>query len=96
MCVVPDCRGGGRGRASGAAQAYIQVQEEEIADDYPLPAQYDKDCGEEMDELLMADEELLGAAVDSDCLPKRTLTNFALYNSEVRLSWWSLRWGRAC
>ena len=38
-----------------------QVREEEIADDYPLPKQYEKDAtDEETDELLLADEELLG------------------------------------
>lgn len=38
--------GGGRGGASaGSGPAYIKISEEEIADDYPLPAQYAKEVG---------------------------------------------------
>ncbi len=36
-------RGGARGRGSTAAgDAYIRISEEEIADDYPMPKQYEK------------------------------------------------------
>eukprot|EP00983_Pelagomonas_calceolata_P036582 1134186-Pelagomonas_calceolata.AAC.4 len=33
---------GGGGRKSSAAPAYIRISEQEIADDYPLPKQYNK------------------------------------------------------
>lgn len=58
---------------------FIRISEEEIAHDYPLPAQYEKE-EEEVDELMMADcIEFL----DPEQLPQRTLTDFAIYNSEV-------------
>ena len=54
---VQQARGQGGRRGSGSAQAapYIKISEEEIADDYPLPAQYKKasaprsDCQGEKD-----------------------------------------------
>ncbi|MEW5318123.1 MAG: hypothetical protein WDW38_009370 [Sanguina aurantia] len=72
--------GGGRGGASATSgPAYIKISEEEIADDYPLPAQYAKE-GEETDELVMFDEDCMD--MDPEELPKRTLTEFAIYNAE--------------
>ncbi|CAD7705413.1 unnamed protein product [Ostreobium quekettii] len=68
-----------QGPRRGAKQTYIKINEEEIADDYPFPAQYEKER-EEMDELLMADEGLLSLAPEE--LPKRILSDFAVYNSE--------------
>lgn len=59
--------------------AYIKVSEEEIADDYPFPQAYKKE-EEETDELLLADEEM--ADVDPEYLPRRLLTDFAVYNAE--------------
>ncbi|KAF5833085.1 hypothetical protein DUNSADRAFT_10703, partial [Dunaliella salina] len=41
---------GGNGRKSSAAPAYIRISEQEIADDYPLPKQYNKEV-DETDEL---------------------------------------------
>lgn len=80
---------GGRGRGGGgalqsasaaaAAAAYVQISEEEIADDYPLPAQYEK-TEEEADELLLADEDAWDLAPED--LPRRLLKDFAIYNCE--------------
>ena len=60
-------------------QAYIKVNEEEIAGEYPLPTQYVK-MEEEMDEFLLYDEELEVLAPED--LPKRTLTDYAIYNAD--------------
>lgn len=73
-------RGGSRGRGGSATAAYIKISEEEIADDYPMPAQYVKE-EEETDELVMWDEELADYALED--LPKSILTDFSLYNAEV-------------
>ena len=74
-------RGGGAGRkASGTP--YIRISEAEIADDYPLPAQYDK-VEEEVDELVLADEDVLLGGVDPESLPRRLLSDFDIYNAEV-------------
>lgn len=73
----------GRGAAAAAAAAsYIKISEEEIADDYPMPKQYEKE-DEEVDELaLLWDEEL--AVMDPEDLPRRLITDFSVYNAEVR------------
>jgi hypothetical protein len=68
-----------RARAA-AANAYLRISESEIADDYPLPQQYEA-AEEEADELLLWDEELGG--MDPEDLPKRLLDNFTIYNAEV-------------
>ena len=60
-------------------QAYIKVNEEEIAGEYPLPTQYVK-MEEEMDEFLLYDEALECLAPEE--LPKRTLTDYAIYNAD--------------
>ena len=60
-------------------QAYIKVNEEEIAGEYPLPTQYVK-LEEEMDEFLLYDEALEVLAPED--LPKRTLTDYAIYNAD--------------
>jgi hypothetical protein len=78
-CLGPRRGGGGRGRGGGGE--YIKICEEEIADDYPLPKQAVKE-GEEMDELLLFDEE--AAELDPEYLPRRMLTDFCVYNAEVR------------
>ncbi|GMH33098.1 hypothetical protein BSKO_00932 [Bryopsis sp. KO-2023] len=69
--------GAGNARKN-SKQAYIRISEEEIAHDYPLPAQYEKE-EDEMDELLMADE---CCYLEPEDLPQRILTDFAIYNSE--------------
>ncbi len=73
------------GRARSTGVAYIKVHESEIADDYPEPAQYAAE-EEEADELvLFGEEEDYGAAApDPDWLPRKTLNDFSVYNSEVR------------
>jgi len=55
----------------------ILASEEDIADDYPMPKMYDK-TEEEMDEFLMADEDV--ALMDPEFLPQRTLTDFAFFS----------------
>jgi len=47
----------------------------------PRPPQAPADV-EETDELLLWDEEM--ADVDPELLPKRLLTDFSIYNAEVR------------
>ena len=59
------------------------MHESEIADDYPAPATY-RCADEEADELLLFDAEEAAGLAPED-LPRRSLTNFALYNSEVPL-----------
>lgn len=58
-----------RGAKQAKGQAYIKISEEEIADDYPLPQQYEMP-GEEMDEFVVNGDEDLLLDVDPDCLPK--------------------------
>ncbi|KAK9918243.1 hypothetical protein WJX75_002529 [Coccomyxa subellipsoidea] len=74
-----EARGGNRRQAGRGGGVYIKINESEIADDYPEPAQYEKE-EEETDELLLLDEETLDA--DPEDLPRRLLTNFAIYNAE--------------
>jgi DNA (cytosine-5)-methyltransferase 1 len=77
-----DVEARGRGRAGppkGQSAEYIKVSEAEIADDYPAPTPYNKE-EEETDELLLYDEEL--AEYDPECLPRRLLTDFSIYNSD--------------
>ncbi|KAL4528770.1 hypothetical protein Ndes2437A_g03311 [Nannochloris sp. 'desiccata'] len=73
-------RGRGRGGPpKGQSAEYIKVSEAEIADDYPAPTPYNKE-EEETDELLLYDEEL--AECDPECLPRRLLTDFSIYNAD--------------
>jgi DNA (cytosine-5)-methyltransferase 1 len=85
-------RGRGNSTAGSAANAYVRISEQEIADDYPLPAQYEKE-EEEADELLLWDEE--GAWMDPEDLPKQLLDDFSIYNAEVGsaslMSWFTCR-----
>ncbi|CAL5224063.1 g6688 [Coccomyxa viridis] len=75
-----EARGGASNRhQAGKGAAYIKISESEIANDYPEPAQYEKE-EEETDELLLMDEEMLDAPPED--LPRRLLTNFAVYNAE--------------
>ncbi|GAX75038.1 hypothetical protein CEUSTIGMA_g2482.t1 [Chlamydomonas eustigma] len=71
--------GGRNGGAKNAASAYIRISPEEIADDYPVPASYEKE-EEEVDEMLLFDEEMVDA--DPEYLPRRVLHDFAVYNAE--------------
>ncbi|PRQ47202.1 putative DNA (cytosine-5-)-methyltransferase [Rosa chinensis] len=63
--------------ASTSKKFYIKINEDEIANDYPLPAYY-KTAIEETDEFIVVDGE------DGD-LPTHMLHNWCLYNSDSRL-----------
>ncbi|KAJ8765298.1 hypothetical protein K2173_011995 [Erythroxylum novogranatense] len=66
---------------SASNTVYIKINEDEIANDYPLPAYY-KHSDEETDEYVaIASEDTL----DPDDLPKQMLNNWSLYNSDSRL-----------
>ena len=58
---------------------YLRMELKELADDYPVPKMYVKPA-EEMDELLMADAEVMGA--DEAYLPRYTLSDFSIYNQD--------------
>jgi hypothetical protein len=58
-----------RGVKQPKGQAYIKISEEEIADDYPMPKQYEMQ-GQEMDEWVVSGDEDLMLDVDPECLPK--------------------------
>ncbi|ESQ32376.1 hypothetical protein EUTSA_v10003514mg [Eutrema salsugineum] len=66
--------------ASASDKVYIKINEDEIANDYPLPSFY-KNTQEETDELLVSDGYVLGY----EDLPRMMLKNWALYNSDSRL-----------
>nr|ABD64771.1 Met1 [Volvox carteri f. nagariensis] len=73
------------GGCSNSKEPYIQVREEEIADDYPEPKEYKgEEDQDEWDELILEDPELLGCgfhgADERDS--SRTLDHFAIYNSD--------------
>ncbi|KAJ9177054.1 hypothetical protein P3X46_012307 [Hevea brasiliensis] len=72
-----------KGSASSSNTIYIKINEDEIANDYPLPAFYSH-SDEETDEYVAidSDEHIM---VDPDDLPKRMLHNWSLYNSDSRL-----------
>ncbi|KAL7235643.1 hypothetical protein ACSBR1_019021 [Camellia fascicularis] len=61
---------------------YIKINEDEIANDYPLPAYY-KNSLQETDEYLIFDD--YDDANDPNELPRSMLHNWALYNSDSRL-----------
>eukprot|EP00257_Ricinus_communis_P015938 XP_015573958.1 DNA (cytosine-5)-methyltransferase 1 isoform X1 [Ricinus communis] len=71
------------GSASSSNTIYIKINEDEIANDYPLPVFY-KHSDEETDEYIAIDTEE-HIMVDPDELPKRMLHNWSLYNSDSRL-----------
>ncbi|KAL7593148.1 hypothetical protein Lser_V15G34056 [Lactuca serriola] len=71
-----------RGRqGNSSSKLYIQINEDEIANDYPLPAYYKSDI-QETDEYLIFDDS---DTVDSDQLPRSMLHNWSLYNCDSRL-----------
>ncbi|XP_047318972.1 DNA (cytosine-5)-methyltransferase 1B-like isoform X2 [Impatiens glandulifera] len=65
-----------------AKKYYIKTNEDEIANDYPLPAYY-KSTFQEIDEYLIFDECYKTSS--SNELPKAILHNWSLYNSDSRL-----------
>lgn len=71
-----------QGSASASTKFYIKINEDEIANDYPLPAYYKND-DQETDEFIVFDSEL--DMVDIDDLPRSMLHNWSLYDSDSRL-----------
>ena len=68
-CTVQErlsCRGVKQPKGKAA---YIKINEEEIADDYPMPAQYPME-EEEFDEFVVNGDEDLPLDIDPECLPK--------------------------
>ncbi|KAI9087979.1 hypothetical protein K1719_030309 [Acacia pycnantha] len=68
--------------ASAPSKFYIKINEDEIANDYPLPAYY-KTSHEETDEYIIFNDDYV--VCDPEHLPKRMLNNWSLYNSDARL-----------
>ncbi|KAL5720779.1 DNA (cytosine-5-)-methyltransferase [Ranunculus cassubicifolius] len=69
-------------QTSSSNKFYIKINEDEIANDYPLPAYY-KTSLEETDEYLVFDDD--ASICDPDDLPQSKLHNWALYDSDSRL-----------
>nr|XP_043622522.1 DNA (cytosine-5)-methyltransferase 1B-like isoform X2 [Erigeron canadensis] len=67
--------------APSSSKLYIQINEDEIANDYPLPAYY-KTTTEETDEYIIFDDF---NEVGYDQLPRSMLHNWSLYNCDSRL-----------
>jgi hypothetical protein len=84
MPIVPlgTCRQSRGGRRPPAAQPYIKVHESEIADDYPMPSPYNAEEDEADELVLFGEEEDFG--LDLEHLPRRQLSDFSIYNAEVR------------
>ncbi|XXG86986.1 hypothetical protein AAC387_Pa11g1783 [Persea americana] len=61
---------------------YVKINEDEIANDYPLPAYY-KTSAQEMDEYLLFEDDTNEYYPNE--LPRRMLHNWSLYNSDSRL-----------
>ncbi|KAK1367204.1 DNA (cytosine-5)-methyltransferase [Heracleum sosnowskyi] len=71
-----------RGSSTSSNKYYIKINEDEIANDYPLPAYY-KTANQETDEYIIFDGGI--DACYTDDLPRSMLHNWALYNSDSRL-----------
>ncbi|KAL2556502.1 DNA (cytosine-5)-methyltransferase 1 [Forsythia ovata] len=71
-----------KGSMSSSSKFYIKINEDEIADDYPLPAYY-KTSNQETDEYVIFDSGIDKCHIDD--LPRSMLHNWALYNSDSRL-----------
>ncbi|KAJ0039655.1 hypothetical protein Pint_27589 [Pistacia integerrima] len=69
-------------KTPGSNKFYIKINEDEIANDYPLPAYY-KNFNEEADELIIFDSDV--DMCYSDELPRSMLHDWSLYNSDSRL-----------
>ncbi|KAF9613807.1 hypothetical protein IFM89_011976 [Coptis chinensis] len=69
-------------QTSGSSKFYIKINEDEIANDYPLPAYY-KNTLEETDEYIVFDNDI--GICDPDDLPRSMLNNWALYDADSRL-----------
>ncbi|RVW55299.1 DNA (cytosine-5)-methyltransferase 1A [Vitis vinifera] len=71
-----------QGSAPLSNKYYIKINEDEIANDYPLPAYY-KTSNQETDEFFVFDSDIY--MCDTDELPRSMLHNWSLYNSDSRL-----------
>ena len=69
-------------RSTTSNKFYIKINEDEIANDYPLPAFY-KTTKDEMDEYVIFDGDM--DICDPDDLPRSMLHNWSLYNADSRL-----------
>ncbi|CAN8255576.1 unnamed protein product [Cochlearia groenlandica] len=74
-------RKNGNSSASASNKFYIKINENEIANDYPLPAFY-KNSVEELDEICLSEA---GYELYTEELPRMMLHNWALYNSDSRM-----------
>ncbi|KAK6121283.1 hypothetical protein DH2020_044986 [Rehmannia glutinosa] len=72
----------GRGSSSSSSKYYIKINEDEIANDYPLPAYYTT-SNEETDEYIIFDSGI--DVMNIEDLPRSMLHDWALYNSDARL-----------
>ncbi|XP_052207175.1 DNA (cytosine-5)-methyltransferase 1-like [Diospyros lotus] len=72
----------GQGSISSSNKFYIKINEDEIANDYPLPAYY-RTSNEETDEYIVFDSDT--DICNPDELPRSMLHNWSLYNSDSRL-----------
>lgn len=57
-----------RGMKQTKGQSYIKISEEEIADDYPVPKQYEMQ-EEEIDEFVVNGDEDIMLEIDPESLP---------------------------
>ncbi|XP_059647244.1 DNA (cytosine-5)-methyltransferase 1 [Cornus florida] len=71
-----------QGLASLSNKFYIKINEDEIANDYPLPAYY-KTSNQETDEYIVFDSD--SDICNTDELPRSMLHNWSLYDSDLRL-----------
>ncbi|KAL6501336.1 Class I-like SAM-binding methyltransferase superfamily [Orobanche hederae] len=71
----------GRGSTS-SSKYYIKINEDEIANDYPLPAYYTT-SNEETDEYIIFDSGI--DVLNIEDLPRSMLHDWALYNSDARI-----------
>ncbi|KAL5560163.1 hypothetical protein UlMin_036374, partial [Ulmus minor] len=72
----------GRGLMSNSPKYYVKINEDEIANDYPLPAYY-KNSTQETDEFIVFESDM--DVCNSDDLPRSMLHNWSFYNSDLRL-----------
>ncbi|XWS41226.1 hypothetical protein CRYUN_Cryun17cG0062700 [Craigia yunnanensis] len=71
-----------QGSASMSNKFYIKINEDEIANDYPLPAYY-TNSNEETDELVVFESDI--DVCHPEELPRSMLHNWSFYNSDSRL-----------
>ncbi|KAI3448394.1 hypothetical protein Pfo_005059, partial [Paulownia fortunei] len=70
------------GTTSSSSKYYIKINEDEIANDYPLPAYY-KTSEEETDEYIIFDSGIDVQNIED--LPRSMIHDWALYNADARL-----------